>query len=186
MKRLVLVLGLALSGFILGQHYETVHFSSIDEMFEYVKFTDSLKSNFNPADHIDSVFILLNKYRVKQGVNPVEFDKNLCKVADIQAEYNATNDTVTHNNVDSLNTIHKRGMQFGEYYVAAEVATVSGFTDAGLINKTISMLPMYNLQYSPAHAFIMKQPEYTRCGISLVQSKTDTNKFYTIIVFAIK
>ena len=186
MKKVVLAVALTLSGFVVGQDTQPVQFSSIDEMLAYGKFTDSLKSNFNAEDYIDSVFILLNEYRVDQGVDPVEFDKNLCKVADIQAEYNATNDIVTHDNVDTLNTLRKRGIQFGEYYVAAEVATVSGFTDSGLSNRTIPMLPMYNLQYSTAHAFIMKQPEYTKCGISLVQSKTDTNKFYTIIVFAIK
>jgi uncharacterized protein YkwD len=186
MKSIVLAVALTLSGFVVGQDKEPVQFNSIEEMLAYGKFTDSLKANFNAKDHIDSVFILLNEYRVSQGVDPVEFDKNLCKVADIQAEYNATNDIVTHDNVDTLNTLRKRGMQFGEYYVAAEVATMNHIHALFLTKRSISSAPMYNLQYCTAHAFIMKQPEYTRCGISLVQSKTDTNKFYTIIVFAIK
>jgi len=186
MKSIVLAVALTLSGFVVGQKPEPVRFNSFDEFLVYKNFTDSLRDNFKEKNHIDSVFILLNQYRVKQGVKPVELDINLNNVANLQATYCAKNNIVTHRNNDTLNTLYQRGAQFDEYYIRAEVATMNHINALFLTKRSISSAPMYNLQYCTAHAFIMKQPEYTRCGISLVQSKTDTNKFYTIIVFAIK
>jgi hypothetical protein len=53
-------------------------------------------------------------------------------------------------------------------------------------NKTVSVSPVENLIASSAHSSIMKDAKYVRCGISLVQSKKDPNRYYTVIVFSVK
>ncbi len=34
------------------------------------------------------------------------------------------------------------------------------------------------------HSYIMKKPNNVRCGISIIQSEKDKNKYFTVIVFS--
>ena len=63
---------------------------------------------------------------------------------------------------------------------------VSETSISGIIfrKRTIPSAPIENFKRSSAHSSIMTMKNFKRCGISVVQSKLDKNKYYTVIVFS--
>ena len=51
-------------------------------------------------------------------------------------------------------------------------------------NRTIPSFIVENFKTSRSHSSIMRGDDYVRCGISLVQSKEDLNRYYAVIVFS--
>lgn len=164
--------------------------TSSSELLEWKKkkeINDSLKISFNGEKHVDSVLILLNKYRIENGCNPLVLSDNLSKVAELQSKYCADNLMVTHEQEDeSLYTPFDRGLKFNERDVMGEIVSECSIDLLILKNKTIPSSPIENFKKSSGHSGIMKDPTFKRCGISLVQSKEDKNRYYTVIVFSIK
>lgn len=185
MKNLTLVFSFFLMTNLLGQHKIT----SASELREFNKrkqMNDILKSNFNGESYVDSVLFLLNEYRVENGVEPLILTGNLCKVAKLQSQYCADNLIATHNQDDeSLSDPFLRGLKFNEKDVMGEVVAECSIDMLSIKNKTVSSSPVENLKTSSGHSQIMRDGKYVRCGISLVQSKKDSNRYYTVIVFSV-
>jgi uncharacterized protein YkwD len=171
---------------LLGQ-YKITSASELREFNKRKQMNDVLKSNFNGDNYVDSVLILLNEYRVENGVKPLELTENLSKVAKLQSQYCADNLIATHDQEDeSLSDPYLRGLKFNERDVMGEVVAECSIDMLSIKNKTVSVSPVENLIASSAHSSIMKDAKYVRCGISLVQSKKDPNRYYTVIVFSVK
>lgn len=185
MKNSLFILSLILVTNLLGQHKIT----SASELREFNKrkqMNDVLKSNFNGEKYVDSVLILLNEYRVENGVKPLVLTENLSKVAKLQSQYCADNLIATHDQDDeSLTDPYLRGLKFNERDVMGEVVSECSIDMLSIKNKTVPSSPIENLKLSGAHSSIMKDVNYIRCGISLVQSKKDPNRYYTVIVFSV-
>jgi uncharacterized protein YkwD len=186
MKNSIFILTLFLATNLLGQHKIT----SASELREFNKrkqMNDVLKSNFNGDNYVDSVLILLNEYREDNGVGPLILSENLCYVAKLQSQYCADNLIATHDQEDeSLNDPYLRGLKFNERDVMGEVVAECSIDMLSIKNKTVSVSPVENLISSSTHSSIMKDSKYVRCGISLIQSKKDPNRYYTVIVFSVK
>lgn len=186
MKNSLFILTLFLATNLLGQ-YKITSASELREFNKRKQMNDVLKSNFNGENYVDSVLILLNEYRVENGVNPLVLTENLSKVAKLQSQYCADNLIATHDQEDeSLSDPYLRGLKFNERDVMGEVVAECSIDMLSIKNKTVSSSPVENLIASSAHASIMKDEKYVRCGISLVQSKQDPNRYYTVIVFSVK
>ena len=186
MKNSFFILTLLLVTNLLGQHKITSA-SELRELNKRKQMNDVLKSNFNGDNYVDSVLILLNEYRVENGVKPLVLTENLSKVAKLQSQYCADNLIATHNQEDeSLSGPYLRGLKFNERDVMGEVVAECSIDMLSIKNKTVSVSPVENLIASSAHSSIMKDVKYVRCGISLVQSKKDSNRYYTVIVFSVK
>jgi len=185
MKNSLFILSLLLVTNLLGQHKIT----SASELREFNKrkqMNDVLKSNFNGDNYVDSVLILLNEYRVENGVNPLVLTENLSKVAKLQSQYCADNLIATHDQEDeSLSDPYLRGLKFNERDVMGEVVAECSIDMLSIKNKTVSSSPVENLKTSSGHSQIMRDGKYVRCGISLVQSKKDSNRYYVVIVFSV-
>jgi uncharacterized protein YkwD len=182
MKNSIFILTLFLATNLLGQ-YKITSASELREFNKRKQMNDVLKSNFNGDNYVDSVLILLNEYRVENGVKPLE----LTKVAKLQSQYCADNLIATHDQEDeSLSDPYLRGLKFNERDVMGEVVAECSIDMLSIKNKTVSVSPVENLIASSAHSSIMKDAKYVRCGISLVQSKKDPNRYYTVIVFSVK
>lgn len=185
MKNILLILGLFLMTNLLGQHKIT-SISELNEWNARKKTNDLLKVNFDGDSYIDSVLILLNEYRVENGVEPLILTDNLCKVAELQSQYCADNLILTHNQDDeSLSSPFLRGLKFNERDVMGEVASECSIDMLSIKNKTVPSSPIENLKKSSSHSQIMRDGKYVSCGISLVQSKRDPNRYYTVIVFSV-
>lgn len=160
------------------------------ELLEWKKkkeINDSLKISFNGEKYVDSVLILLNKYRIENGCNPLVLSDNLSKVAYLQSKYCADNLITTHDQEDeSLSTPFDRGLKFNERDVMGEIVSECSIDLLILKNKTIPSSPIENFKKSSGHSGIMKDPSFKSCGISMVQSEEDKNRYYTVIVFSIK
>ena len=183
MKNLItlLILLVTLNG------YSQKKISSIEELREWNDRVDSVQTHFDSQNHIDSVLILLNEYRVQNGVNSLDLSESLCNVAELQAQYCADSLIVTHKQSDeSLESSFKRGWLFGEYDVAGEIIAERSVKSMLLRGETISSSPINGFKNSKGHSYVMKKPEYVRCGISIIQSDTDKNRFFTVIVFSDK
>jgi|Laugresu1bdmlbdd_1035124.scaffolds.fasta_scaffold37271_1 uncharacterized protein YkwD len=185
MKNSIFILTLFLATNLLGQHKIT----SASELREFNKrkqMNDVLKSNFNGDNYVDSVLILLNEYRVENGVKPLVLTENLSKVAKLQSQYCADNLIATHDQEDeSLSDPYLRGLKFNERDVMGEVVAECSIDMLSIKNKTVSSSPVENLKTSSGHSQIMRDGKYVRCGISLVQSKKDSNRYYAVIVFSV-
>ena len=185
MKNLTLVLSFFLMTNLFGQHKIT----SVSELNEWNKkkhSNDSLKVTFNGESYVDSVLILLNEYRIENGVEPLILTDNLCKVAKLQSQYCADNLICTHDQDDeSLSDPFLRGLKFNERDVMGEVVAECSIDLLSTKNKTVPSSPVGNLKLSSGHSQIMRDGKYVRCGISLVQSKKDLNRYYTVIVFSV-
>ncbi len=185
MKKSLFILSLLLSSNLLGQ-YKITSVSELQEWNKVKQKNDLLKSNFNGDEYVDSVLILLNEYRVENGVKPLTLSSNLCKVAKLQSQYCADNLIATHNQDDeSLSNLYLRGLKFDERNAMGEVIAECTIDMLSIKNKTVPVSPIENLKMSGTHSSIMKDGDYVRCGISLVQSKDDPNRYYTVIVFSI-
>lgn len=185
MRNITLILGLFLMTNLLGQHKIT-SISELNEWNARKKTNDLLKVNFDGDSYIDSVLILLNEYRVENGVEPLILTDNLCKVAELQSQYCADNLILTHDQDDeSLSNPFLRGLKFNERDVMGEVAAECSIDMLSIKNKTVPSSPIENLKTSSAHSQIMRDGKYVSCGISLVQSKRDPNRYYTVIVFSV-
>ena len=183
MKKLITLLLLLLS----LSSYSQKKITSIEELRKWNKLVDSTQTHFNGEDNIDSVLILLNEYRVKNGVNTLKLSQSLCEVARIQSEYCAENLIVTHKqNEESLESCFKRGWKYNEYDVSGEVIAERSIKSMLLRDETIYSSPIEGLKLSKGHSFIMKKSEYVRCGISITQSDKDKNRYFTVIVFSEK
>jgi uncharacterized protein YkwD len=186
MKNSIFILTLFLATNLLGQ-YKITSASELREFNKRKQMNDVLKSNFNGDNYVDSVLILLNEYRVENGVKPLELTENLSKVAKLQSQYCADNLIATHDQEDeSLSDPYLRGLKFNERDVMGEVVAECSIDMLSIKNKTVSVSPVDNLIASSAHSSIMKDAKYVRCGISLIQSKKDPNRYYTVIVFSVK
>jgi uncharacterized protein YkwD len=186
MKNSIFILTLFLATNLLGQ-YKITSASELREFNKRKQMNDVLKSNFNGDNYVDSVLILLNEYRVENGVKPLELTENLSKVAKLQSQYCADNLIATHDQEDeSLSDPYLRGLKFNEKDVMGEVVSECSIDMLSIKNKTVSVSPIDNLIASSSHSSIMKDAKYVRCGISLVQSKKDPNRYYTVIVFSVK
>jgi len=184
MKNLSLIFTLFLMTNLLGQHKIT-SISEYNEWSTRKKTNDLLKTNFDGGTYIDSVLILLNEYRVENGVEPLILTDNLCKVAELQSQYCADNLILTHDQDDeSLSDPFLRGLKFNERDVMGEVAAECSIDMLSIKNKTVSSSPIENLKTSSGHSQIMRDGKYVSCGISLVQSKRDLNRYYVVIVFS--
>jgi uncharacterized protein YkwD len=198
MKRLFLFLFIFIYGFYNSQtinnkttvvKHETL--SSVEDMRKFrmeMKKEDSIKqsikNNFVGSKYVDSVFILINEYRVKNGVEPLILSKNLSNVSDLQANYCSDNFTITHRQPDeSMVTCLERGYKFNEKSVMGEVIALNIIEN--LIDKKIKFQngPVDNFKKSPAHSEIILDPKFVRCGVSIKETK-DKSKFYTVIVFS--
>jgi uncharacterized protein YkwD len=185
MKNSIFILTLFLATNLLGQ-YKITSASELREFNKRKQMNDVLKSNFNGDNYVDSVLILLNEYRVENGVKPLELTENLSKVAKLQSQYCADNLIAAHDQEDeSLSDPYLRGLKFNERDVMGEVVAECSIDMLSIKNKTVSVSPVENLIASSAHSSIMKDSKYVRCGISLVQSKKDPNRYYTVIVFSV-
>ena len=112
MKNSIFILILFLATNLLGQ-YKITSASELREFNKRKKMNDVLKSNFNGDNYVDSVLILLNEYRVENGVKPLELTENLSKVAKLQSQYCADNLIATHDQEDeSLSDPYLRGLKF--------------------------------------------------------------------------
>lgn len=150
-----------------------------------IKLEDSLKNNFNDKKHIDSVLILLNRYRKENNCNDLKLSENLCKVAELQSKYCADKLIVTHDQEEeSLDTPFHRGFIYGEKEVSGEIVSETSISGIILRKRTIPSAPIENFKRSSAHSSIMKMQNFKRCGISITQSSLDKNKYYTVIVFS--
>ena len=186
MKNLSLIFSLFLMTNLFGQHKIT-SMSELNEWNRKKHSNDTLKVNFNGENYIDSVLILLNEYRVENGADPLVLSENLCKVAKLQSQYCADNSIATHGqNDESLSNPFLRGLKFNERNVMGEVVAECAIDLLGVNNKTVSSSPIDNLKLSHDHSEIMRDGEYVSCGISMVQSKNDSNRYYTVIVFSTK
>jgi uncharacterized protein YkwD len=185
MKNLLFILSLLLSSNLLGQ-YKITSASELQEFNKRKQMNNSLKTNFNGDEYVDSVLILLNDYRDNNGVGPLVLSENLCKVAKLQSQYCADNLIATHDQDDeSLSDPYLRGLKFNERDVMGEVVAECSIDMLSIKNKTVMSSPIENLKLSVSHSSIMKDSKYVRCGISLVQSKKDPNRYYTVIVFSV-
>ena len=165
--------------------YSQKKISSVDDLRKWNKLVDSTQSHFNGEDNIDSVLILLNNYRVENDVNTLILTESLCNVAKIQSKYCSDNLIVTHDqNDDLLSSCYQRGWKYGEYGVTGEVIAERSIRSMLLKNETVSSSPMNGLKLSKGHSYIMKKPEYVKCGISIIQSDKDKNSYFTVIVFS--
>jgi uncharacterized protein YkwD len=150
-----------------------------------IKLEDSLKNNFNGKKYIDSVLIFLNQYRKENNCNNLELSENLCNVAELQSQYCADRLIVTHEQDNEfLDTPFHRGFIYGEKEVSGEIVSETSISGIIFRKRTIPSAPIENFKRSSAHSSIMKMKNFKRCGISVVQSKLDKNKYYTVIVFS--
>ena len=185
MKKLLFILSLFLVTNVIGQHKIT----SVTELNEWnarKKTNDLLKVNFDGKSYVDSVLILLNEYRVENGSNLVSLSDNLSKVAELQSQYCADNLILTHEQDNNdLTNLYLRGLKFNERNNMGEVIIQCNINGLTIQNRTVSSYPIENLKTSISHSQIMRDNEYVRCGISLVQSKGDPNLYYVVIVFSV-
>ena len=187
MKNLSLILGLLLMTNLFGQHKITT-MSEYNEWAARKKTNDLLKVNFDGKSYIDSVLILLNKYRIENGSDPVILSDNLCKVAELQSQYCANNLILTHKqDNEELSELYLRGLKFNERGAMGEIISQCSIDMLSISakNKTIPSSVIENFKTSSGHSYIMRDETYTRCGISLVQSKKDPNLYYVAIVFSV-
>lgn len=169
---------------LFGQRKITT-MSELQEWNAKEKSFNSLKMNFDGKDYIDSVLFFLNEYRIEYGANPIVLTENLCKVAQLQAQYCADNLILTHDQNDELlSSVFERGLKFNERNVMAEIAQEGHFDLLPFKNSTIPFFIIENFKSSRSHAQIMRDKEYMSCGISIIQSIKDTNLYYIIIVFS--
>ena len=184
MKNLSLIFSLFLMTNLLGQHKIT-SLSELNEWNAREKANNLLKVNFDGKSYVDSVLILLNKYRVENGTKPLVLSENLCKVAELQSKYCADNLVITHEQDDEyLTNVFERGLKFNEREVMGEII-IQGSIDLLIYqNRTIPSFIVENFKTSRSHSSIMRGDDYVRCGISLVQSKEDLNRYYAVIVFS--
>ena len=183
MKKLITLLLVIITS--LG--YSQKKITSIEALREWNKLVDSTQTYFNGEDNLDSVLVLLNEYRVENGVNPLILTKSLCNVAKIQSQYCSDNLIVTHKqNEELLESCYQRGWKYGEYGVTGEVIAERSIRSMLLRDETIYSSPIEGLKLSKGHSYIMKKSEYIRCGISMIQSDKDKNRYFTVIVFSEK
>jgi uncharacterized protein YkwD len=168
MKKLITLLLVLVS----VSSYSQKKITSIEELREWNKLVDSTQTYFNGEDNLDSVLVLLNEYRVENGVNPLILTDNLI---------------VTHKqNEELLESCYQRGWKYGEYGVTGEVIAERSIRSMLLRDETIYSSPIEGLKLSKGHSYIMKKSEYIRCGISMIQSDKDKNRYFTVIVFSEK
>jgi hypothetical protein len=187
MKKIILVFSFLLSISVYGQITKNNTITTMEELQVYKKrklMNDSIRDYFNPNDHIDSVLIYLNNYRIKNNLNILKLDKVLCKVSDLQSKYCADNLILTHiQENEDFKSCFQRGLRFNEY-VDGEIAAECTFNGLTIREETVPSSPMLGFEQSKGHSFLMSQPTYKRCGISLMQSKKNKDIYYTIIVFS--
>lgn len=184
MKIFLISINLLIISQLFGQRKITT-LSELQEWNAKEKSFDSLKKNFNGKDYIDSLLFFLNEYRIEYEANPIILTENLCKVAQLQAQYCADNLILTHDQSDEfLSNVFERGLIFNERNVIAEIAQEGHFDILPFKNGSIPFIIIENFKSSRGHAQIMRDEEYLSCGISLIQSKKDTNLYYIIIVFS--
>lgn len=184
-KLLILLFFILFSQNYFGQKVIKKQFTSFEEIDKWNKSLDSLKSNFLGDYFIDSTLVLLNEFREENKVGGLTLSETLCKVAKLQSDYCEKNNTVIHKQeAEDLESCFKRGWKYGEYNVVGEVVSSRSLESSLFKNQTPPHIIIEGFKNSAGHAFVMKKPEYVRCGISIVQSTTDKDKYYTVIVFS--
>jgi uncharacterized protein YkwD len=201
MKRLFLFLFIFIYGFYKSQtinnkttvvKHETITTTGdMKKFYMEMKKEDSIKksiksiqNNFDGSKYVDSVFILMNEYRVKNGLEPLKFCKNLSKVSDLQANYCSDNFTITHRQPDeSMMTCFERGLKYNERLVTGEVIAENSVENAMIKKISFSNAPIELFKKSKSHSEIILYPIFVRCGIS-IKHTTDKSKYYTVIVFS--
>jgi len=150
-----------------------------------MRLEDSLKNNFNGKKYVDSILILLNDYRKENDCGVLKLSESLCMVAELQSTYCADRLIVTHEQDNEfLDTPFHRGFIYGEKEVSGEIVSETSISGIIFRKNTVATAPIENFKRSSAHSSIMKMKNFKRCGISVVQSKLDKNKYYTVIVFS--
>jgi uncharacterized protein YkwD len=185
MKKLITLLLVLVS---VGGYSQSKYVKKITSLEELERFNDTIeniKTNFNGDNYVDSVLILLNEYRKSNGVEIVTISESLSNVAHLQSQYCADNLIVTHKqNEESLESSFKRGWLFGEYDVIGEIVIERNIKNTLIREETISESIIEGFKRSNGHSYIMKKPNNVRCGISIIQSEKDKNKYFTVIVFS--
>ena len=185
MKKLITLLLVLVSINSYTQNVYHKKFTSFDEIDKWNESLDSLKNNFNGDNYIDSVLILLNEYRKEVGVGELILSESLSKVAKLQSDYCNENSIVTHKQEsEDLESSFKRGWKFGEYNVSGEVVYRRSLESSLFRNETPPHIIINSFKNSGGHSYVMKKPEYLRCGISIVQSTKNKDEYYTVIVFS--
>ena len=193
MKNLMLVLVLLVSGigysqdhcfcdFVRSRSTKTYEFKDQSHLMEYLRFNDSLRKNFNGVVVEDSILFLINKDRISNNLTTLVRDTILDKASELQSKYCANNSITTHDNPIE-GDFQDRGRKFGLKY---EVVTNMTLEIVYTKQKSPAQLVVCNFLLSKGHTYAIRDPENTKCGISVHRSPYNHNDFYTVIVFSTK
>lgn len=129
---------------------------------------------------------LLNEYRKFHGLDTVILDPILSKAAEIQSNYQATNEIVSHiNSVKQYEYPNDRIMSVGldEPSVSKEICVKVQKIIAFYRGRTIAQESLDLWVYSPSHNEAMLWKNAKKVGISFVQSDKTKSNVYATVVF---
>lgn len=129
---------------------------------------------------------ILNEYRIFYGLSPVVLDPTLCKAAEIQAKYQATNQIVDHINSDkNLEFPHNRIESVGiyDYSRVREICVKVQKIVAFHRKRSIAQDALDRWVYSPSHNEAMLWKEAKKVGISFIESDKAKHHVYATVVF---
>lgn len=129
---------------------------------------------------------LLNEYRKFYGLDPVVLDPKLSKAAEIQAKYQATNEIVSHTNINKQyeypsDRVESVGVY--EYSRVKEICVKVQKIIAFYRDRSIAQESLDRWVLSPSHNEAMLWKDAKRVGVSFVQSEKTMGHVYATVVF---
>jgi uncharacterized protein YkwD len=193
MKNVLTILVLFLIQVVFGQDSIVNPYKPIEKI-EIVNPTDSyLDSSFAfskkdmDKNSTEKEFLnLLNEYRKFYGLDPVVLDSELSKAAEIQAKYQAENQTVSHYNMNKQYEFPSdriKSVGADDFTRVKEICVEVQKMIAFHRGRSISQESLDRWVYSPRHNEAMLWKDAKKVGISFVQSEKIKSKVYATVVF---
>lgn len=129
---------------------------------------------------------LLNDYRKFYGLEPVVLDPKLTKAAEIQAKYQATNEIVSHTNINKQyeypsDRVESVGIY--EFSVIEEICVKVQKIIAFSRGRSIAQESLDRWVNSSSHNDAMLRKEAKKVGVSFIQSEKTKGHVYATVVF---
>jgi len=178
MKKLFVIIAIAVSGFVNGQ---VIQASSND-----LRIADSIrKSNIDWNAVYTEFYILLNEYRKENNLSELVSDSTVFQVAKFQSDWMLKNNKLTHdNNIPGYRTIEDRCEKFGvNIYGGGECGTSGLILFAVAQHKSIAQYILDGWKRSQGHNYILLLPKPTKIGLSVSREK-DSGNYYACLVIA--
>ena len=175
MKRLAFILVVALFGTLNAQN---TFVRRITEQ-QYLDAVAYSKSDLDIKKFESELINLINSYRKSNGLKALELDANLVKAAQIQSDYMASTNEVTHKNSKvGFETMTQRIKYFyiGSYGVSLENACTGSLYSCFLDNISPAQQIFNIWKSSPGHNQNMLNTKVNKIGLTI--SRTNGSKYF--------